>query len=144
MVKTESAIAFTRKKSSNKKHKNHYQWRWMVHKRFCTICSQLAKVRIILVPMIFARLSALNIVKTSKILVRILRFKFLKLISITIVFPATVILKLIKFHGIKGISNLHCNIVSTITWYSAVNQPNINLKALQIRWLEKNPHFAFI
>ena len=69
---------------------------------YCTLCSQLAEVRIILVPMSFARLSALCIiVKKSKIWVRFLKFKFLKLISITTVF-LVIMLKLTKFHGIKG------------------------------------------
>ena len=46
---------------------------------YCTICSQSAKVRISLVPMNFARLSALciNIVKTSTIMVTFLKFRFM-------------------------------------------------------------------
>ena len=68
---------------------------------YCTLYSQLAEVRIILIPLSFARLSALliNIVETSTILVRFLKLNFLKLISTTTVFLVTVML---KFHGIKG------------------------------------------
>ena len=95
----------------------------------------LAKVRIIVVHMSFARLSALfiNIVKTSKIFVRFLKFKFLKLISITTVFLVSVMLKLAKFHRLKGNNSFRLQHFSTDTLYSAVNQLNINHKAHQIR-----------
>ena len=43
-----------------------------------------------------------GIVKTSKILLRFLKFKLLKLISTTTVFLVIVMLKLTQFHGIKG------------------------------------------
>ena len=56
--------------------------------------------------MCFARLSALwiNIVKTSKIFVRFLKFKLLKLISTTTttVFLVIDMLRWTKFHGLKG------------------------------------------
>ena len=48
----------------------------------------------------------------------------------------SVMLKLTKFHGIKGNISFWLQHFSTDTWYSAVNQSNINLKALQIRRLE--------
>ena len=77
-----------KEKSLNKKHEKHYQSWWIMQ-----LCSQLAKVRIILVPMSFVRLFALwmNIVKTCNILVRFSKFQFLKLISTTTVFFAIVI-----------------------------------------------------
>ena len=73
----------------------------MVYNITARYTSQLAEVRIILISMSFARFSALliNIVETSMILVRVLKFNFLKLISTTTVFLVTVML---KFHGIKG------------------------------------------
>ena len=70
--------------------------------QYCTLCTQLAEVRNILFLMSFARLSALwiNLFKTSKILVRFLKFKFLKLISTITVF--LVIVKINKISCNKG------------------------------------------
>ena len=66
------------------------------------------------------------------ILVRFLKFKLLKLISTTTVFLVIVMLKLTKFHEIKGNNSFRLQHFSTDTWYSAVNQSNINLKVLQL------------
>ena len=84
---------------------------------FCTLCPQLAKVGIIVIPMSFARLSALSIsiIKTSKIFVRFLKFKFLKLISTTTVFLVNDMLKLIKRHEIKGNKSFRLQYFSTNT-----------------------------
>ena len=137
-VKTESANAFTRKILWTSDMRNIIS-----HDDQCIKLLQfmlpVGKVRIIVVPMSFIRLSALrlNIVKTSKSLVRFLKFKLLKLISTTTVFLLIVMLKLTKFQGIKGNDTFQLQHFSTDTWFSAVNQSNINLKALQIRWMEK-------
>ena len=65
-------------------------------------------------------------------LVTFLKFKLLKMISTTTVFLKIVMLKLTKFHGIKGNNSFRLQHFLTDTGYSAVNQSNINLKALQI------------
>ena len=84
----------------------------------------------------------MNIVKTSTMFVRFLKFTFLKLISAITVFLVSVVLKLTKFHRIKGNNSFRLQHFSTGTWYLAVNRSNINLKALQIGLLEES--FAII
>ena len=50
--------------------------------------------------------------------------------SISLIF----MLQLTKFHGIKGNNSFQLQHFSTDTWYSAVNQSNINRKALLRRF----------
>ena len=64
---------------------------------------------------------------------KIFKIQALKLISAATVFLVIVVLKLTKFHGLKGNNLFRLQHSSTDTWYSAVNQSNINLKAHQIR-----------
>ena len=61
-----------------------------------------------------------------------LKFQLFKYISTT-VFLVIVMLKLTKFYRIKGNNSFQLQHFSTDTWYSALNQSNINIKALQVR-----------
>ena len=107
----------------------------------------VGKVRIIVVPISFARLSALwiNIVKTSKIFVRFLKFTFLKLISTTTVFLISVacMLELTKFHGIKGNNSFWLQHLSTDTWYSTVNR-TLTLKLFKYADWKKSKLCAYL
>ena len=58
-------------------------------------------------------------------------------IDIISLFPVIAMLKLTKYHEIERNNSFRLQLFSTNTWYSAVNQSNINRKAFQIGSLEK-------